>query len=140
MRPKTVSCADILAFAARDNASIVGGISYSVPAGSRDGRISLLSDVNDSLPRPIPNPELLTRNFAQKGLSATEMVALSRAHSIGISHCTSFQKRLCSGTGSPRRSVLQESERRDSPYYASFLKRKCPDSNRDDVFGSNIGK
>ncbi|GMH02513.1 hypothetical protein Nepgr_004352 [Nepenthes gracilis] len=31
--PQTVSCADILAFAARDSTCSLGGISYAVPAG-----------------------------------------------------------------------------------------------------------
>ncbi|KAF9663813.1 hypothetical protein SADUNF_Sadunf17G0091000 [Salix dunnii] len=34
--PHTVSCADILAFSARDSSCNVGGINHAVPAGRRD--------------------------------------------------------------------------------------------------------
>ena len=39
--PQIVSCADVLAFSAWDSAYKVGGISYAVPSGRRDGRVSL---------------------------------------------------------------------------------------------------
>ena len=72
--PEAVSCSDILAFAARDSASIVGGITYDVPAGRRDGRISLESDAAPNLPAPFFNVDQLQQNFARKGLSLDEMV------------------------------------------------------------------
>ncbi|VAI25159.1 unnamed protein product [Triticum turgidum subsp. durum] len=39
-----VSCADVLAFAARDALALVGGNSYQVPAGRRDGNVSVAMD------------------------------------------------------------------------------------------------
>ncbi|GJW11205.1 peroxidase 5-like protein [Tanacetum coccineum] len=38
--PNTVSCANILAFAARDSTNSVDGFSYAIPSGQQDGRIS----------------------------------------------------------------------------------------------------
>ncbi|CAL9154846.1 unnamed protein product [Musa hybrid cultivar] len=69
-----VSCADILAFAARD--SVVHKGFYQVPAGRRDGRISRAADVID-LPPPAFNLSLLTPFFTKKGLSQDDMITLS---------------------------------------------------------------
>lgn len=52
-----------------------GGIGYQVPAGRKDGRISLASDAVD-LPSPSSNVYQLTQLFAKKGLTQEEMVTL----------------------------------------------------------------
>ena len=53
------------------------GRGYDVPAGRRDGRISLASDTRTDLPPPIFNVNQLTQLFAKKGLTQEEMVTLS---------------------------------------------------------------
>ncbi|KAL7199158.1 hypothetical protein ACSBR2_021438 [Camellia fascicularis] len=121
--PKTVSCADIVAFAARDSAFMVGGINYAVPAGRRDGRVSLSDDIPQNLPAPFFNATQLEDNFARKGLSRDEMVTLSGAHSIGVSHCSSFSTRLYSFNATHPQDPSMD------PNYAAFLKTKCPPSN-----------
>ncbi|KAL5859318.1 hypothetical protein ACOSQ4_000614 [Xanthoceras sorbifolium] len=118
--PNTVSCADILAFAARDSSLQVGGINYAVPAGRRDGRVSLSDEVGQNLPSPFINAEQIAQIFARKGMSVDEMVTLSGAHSIGVSHCTSFSTRLYSFNATHPQDPSMDSR------FAAFLKTKCP--------------
>ncbi|XP_057866574.2 peroxidase 5 [Cryptomeria japonica] len=92
--PQVVSCADIIAFAARDSASKAGKMNWRVPAGRKDGRISKEEDIIGNLPPPSFNVQELTDIFEKKGLSQEDMVTLSGAHSIGVSHCSSFRDRL----------------------------------------------
>ncbi|CAI9767423.1 unnamed protein product [Fraxinus pennsylvanica] len=118
--PRTVSCADILAFAARDSALKAGNIWYEVPAGRRDGLVSLSSEVLQELPPPFFNAEQLQDNFKRKGLSLDEMITLSGAHSIGVSHCSSFSNRLYSFNATHPQDPSLDSA------YAAFLKARCP--------------
>ncbi|KAI6694551.1 hypothetical protein NL676_022261 [Syzygium grande] len=121
--PQTVSCADIIAFAARDSIFKAGGIYYDIPSGRRDGLISLASEVTQNLPPPSFTVPQLIANFARKGFSVDEMVTLSGAHSIGVSHCTSFSNRLYSFNATSKQDPLLD------PKYAAFLKTKCPQNN-----------
>ncbi|XP_059074922.1 peroxidase 5-like [Cryptomeria japonica] len=126
--PGVVSCADVVAFAARDSAYQAGGFSWAVEGGRRDGRISHESEVSGNLPPPSFDVNQLTQLFASKKLSQEEMVTLSGAHSIGVSHCVSFTgDRLynISGRGSQYPSM-------DSKY-ALQLKAKCPSSASNDI-------
>ncbi|XP_051138487.1 peroxidase 5-like [Andrographis paniculata] len=115
-----VSCADILAFAARDSVEITGGFGYDVPAGRRDGRISIASEASSNLPPPFFNVDQLTRAFLNKGLSQEEMVTLSGAHTLGRSHCTSFSNRLYNFSGSNLPDPTLD------PSYVAVLKQQCP--------------
>ncbi|KAK4367146.1 hypothetical protein RND71_015026 [Anisodus tanguticus] len=80
--PGTVSCADILAFAARDSSYRVGKLYYDVQAGRHDGRVFIDSETLANLPSPFVDARELVQIFSRKGMSADEMVTLSVAHSI----------------------------------------------------------
>jgi peroxidase len=96
-----VSCADIVQFAARDATAFLssGRISFTLPAGRRNGRVSLASDTLAHLPTPFFTLPQLMASFSAKNLDVDDLVVLSGAHSVGQSHCSS-----CTGRMSPRLS------------------------------------
>ncbi|RVW74884.1 Peroxidase N1 [Vitis vinifera] len=91
--PGVVSCADILALAARDSVVLTKGLMWKVPTGRRDGRVSLASDVNN-LPGPRDSVEVQKQKFADKGLNDQDLVTLVGGHTIGTSACQAFRYRL----------------------------------------------
>ncbi|KAG4204453.1 hypothetical protein ERO13_A04G045332v2 [Gossypium hirsutum] len=56
----TVSCADILALAARDGVALLGGPTWQVPLGRRDARTASQSAANNQIPSPFANLATLT--------------------------------------------------------------------------------
>lgn len=90
-----VTCADILALAARDSVAKAGGPKYPVPLGRRDSlKFASQSVVGSNIPKPTSNLTVLMSIFGPKGFSLEDMVALSGGHTIGIAHCNSFDNRL----------------------------------------------
>ncbi|KAF5762141.1 putative peroxidase [Helianthus annuus] len=75
--PGVVSCADILAVAARDASVVVGGQSWTVRLGRRDSPDSNAAEAATDLSRGNMNLGELISNFANKGPNTREMVALS---------------------------------------------------------------
>ncbi|CAF2068891.1 unnamed protein product [Brassica oleracea var. botrytis] len=115
-----VSCADILALATREVVVLTGGPSYPVELGRRDGRLSTKASVQHSLPQPGFNLNQLNTMFNRHGLSQTDMIALSGAHTIGFAHCGKFSKRIYSF--SPKTRIDPSLNRG----YAFQLRQMCP--------------
>ncbi|XP_066351191.1 peroxidase 2-like isoform X2 [Miscanthus floridulus] len=113
--PRTVSCADILAVAARDSVATLGGPPYTVLLGRRDSTTASLSQANSDLPPPGSSLDSLISGFARKGLTTTDMVALSGAHTVGQAQCANFRSRLYG------ESNLNQSD-------AAALRANCPQS------------
>ncbi|KAM7255331.1 hypothetical protein ACFE04_020572 [Oxalis oulophora] len=97
--PETVSCADILALVARDVTVAAKGPSWNVETGRRDGNVSNSAEAASNLIPPTANFTFMKSVFQNLGLSVKDLVVLSGGHTIGTSHCTSFDKRIYNFTG-----------------------------------------
>ncbi|KAF7829391.1 peroxidase 6-like [Senna tora] len=123
--PGVVSCADILAEAARDLVVMVGGPFYEVRLGRKDGLESKAKNTEGKYPKPtMPLSEIISL-FASHGFSVQEMVALTGAHTIGLSHCKEFSKRLYSFS---KESEMDPAMNRQ---YAEGLKKLCANESKD---------
>lgn len=91
--PGVVSCADILALAARDAVVLTSGRGWLVPTGRRDGTISLSSEASN-LPGPTESVDSQKKKFAAKGLNGQDLVTLVGGHTIGTTACQFFRHRL----------------------------------------------
>ncbi|KAL6275530.1 hypothetical protein ACE6H2_019131 [Prunus campanulata] len=91
--PGVVSCADILAIAARDSVKILGGPSWKGKLGRRDSKTASFDDANKALPSPYANLSQLKTTFQAVGLNKTDL-----AHTIGKARCTSFRDRIYNET------------------------------------------
>ncbi|XP_057542960.1 peroxidase 50 [Amaranthus tricolor] len=115
-----VSCADILALAARDVVNLAGGPFWKVELGRFDGLVSTASSVNGRLPQPTDDLNRLNSLFASNGLTQNEMVALSGAHTVGFSHCSKFSNRIYGFT--PKNPI----DPTLNAQYATQLQGMCP--------------
>ncbi|OWM79497.1 hypothetical protein CDL15_Pgr022909 [Punica granatum] len=122
--PGTVSCADIIAIAARDVVSMTGGPYWEVLKGRKDGRVSKASETIN-LPAPTFNVSQLIQSFAKRGLGLKELVAVSGGHTLGFSHCSSFQARIHNF------SSTHDTDPSINLSFARELKKKCPKPNKD---------
>ncbi|KAK7276100.1 hypothetical protein RIF29_17233 [Crotalaria pallida] len=118
-----VSCADILAVAARDSVAIFGGpqLWYPVLLGRRDSRTASKAAANSNLPSPASNISQLISSFNSHGLNVRDLVALSGGHTIGFARCTTFRNRIYNET-----KLIH-------PTFAASLRNKCPKKGNDNV-------
>ncbi|XP_061368518.1 cationic peroxidase 1-like isoform X2 [Gastrolobium bilobum] len=117
--PGVVSCADIVAVAARDSVVALGGPSWTVQLGRRDSTTASLSGANSELPSPNSDLSGLITSFSNQGFTTNEMVTLSGAHTIGQARCTTFRTRIYNETNI------------DSSF-AKSLQANCPSTGGDD--------
>ncbi|KAF2296419.1 hypothetical protein GH714_037867 [Hevea brasiliensis] len=118
--PGVVSCADVVALAARDSAVYLGGPFWNVGLGRRDSLTASRALANISIPPPTSNLSALITSFSAQGLSFKDLVALSGSHTIGLARCTSFRGHIYNDSNI-------------DPSYAKSLQRICPRSGKDNV-------
>ncbi|XP_045799730.1 putative Peroxidase 48 [Trifolium pratense] len=122
--PGVVSCADIIALAARDAVLLAGGPFYPVLTGRRDSRQSYFQEATDQIPRPDDNVTRTLQLFNLRGFNARETVSLLGAHNIGNIGCDFIQQRLYNfqGTRQPDPSIPLD--------FLADMKRNCPPDNK----------
>ncbi|XP_073003306.1 peroxidase 72-like [Typha latifolia] len=123
--PVTVSCADILALAARDSTVLTGGPSWDVPLGRRDSLGASISGSNNNIPAPNNTLPTIITKFKLQGLDLVDLVTLLGSHTIGDSRCTSFRQRLYNQTGNGLPDGTLDAA------YATELRTHCPRSGGD---------
>ncbi|XP_062167425.1 peroxidase 2-like [Alnus glutinosa] len=89
-----VSCADILAVAARDSVVALGGPAWEVQLGRRDSTTASRTIANADLPLSNMNLPELIDNFKKQGLDETDLVVLSGGHTLGFARCLTFRDRI----------------------------------------------
>ncbi|KAG0498989.1 hypothetical protein HPP92_003289 [Vanilla planifolia] len=114
-----VSCADILAVAARDSVVALGGKFYDVQVGRRDARTASRGAANNNIPAPTSDFNALLSNFQSHGLALKDLVVLSGGHTIGLARCTTFRSRIYNETATIDAS------------FANSVRASCPQSSGD---------
>ncbi|XP_057976680.1 peroxidase 20 isoform X2 [Malania oleifera] len=127
--PCTVSCADILAIAARDAVSLRGGPRWQVWLGRRDSLEASFTGANLFIPSPNSSLEMLIANFKDQGLDISDLAALSGSHTMGRARCLSFRERIYHDSDND-----QEHNQDTHKLHTTFrkiLRSMCPESGRD---------
>ncbi|KVH89897.1 heme peroxidase [Cynara cardunculus var. scolymus] len=119
--PGIVSCADIVALAARDAVSFQFKTEmWPVFTGREDGKVSLAAEVGANLPSANANFTTLLTQFGNKELNMDDLVILSGAHTIGNSRCVLVARRLYNFTG------IGDVDPSLNATYAQTLRKICP--------------
>ncbi|KAJ1685040.1 hypothetical protein LUZ63_016430 [Rhynchospora breviuscula] len=108
-----VSCADIMALAARDAVALSGGPTWKVELGRYDALGARASDVD--LPLTTEDVRALMKRFSAHGLTVDDLVALSGGHTLGATSCVFVNSRIY-----PTADAFLD------PGFASQLQRICP--------------
>ncbi|KAJ6316011.1 hypothetical protein OIU78_019315 [Salix suchowensis] len=110
----------ILALAARDSVVLTNGLSWPVPTGRRDGRVSLASDASN-LPGFTDSVDVQKQKFAAFGLNTLDLVTLVGGHTIGTTACQFFRYRLYNFT-----TTGNGADPSINPAFVSQLQALCP--------------
>ncbi|KAJ7568455.1 hypothetical protein O6H91_01G033400 [Diphasiastrum complanatum] len=113
--PQTVSCADVVALAARDAIHLSGGPDIQIPTGRRDSLTAYFDEADANLRPATASVDSVLQDFSPKGFSMQEAVALLGSHTLGVGHCLSISDRL-----HPQTDPSME------PFFAAVLKVLCP--------------
>ncbi|KAI3863595.1 hypothetical protein MKX03_031646 [Papaver bracteatum] len=121
--PRQVSCADIIALAAKESVAFTGGPQIQVPLGRKDSTSSSYKQADLSLPSPQVSVDGMLQIFTSKGMNLQESVAMG-AHSLGVGHCLNIVGRLYNPkhTNSNAASANNMLEKG----YEVVLKMQCP--------------
>ncbi|KAF7847872.1 hypothetical protein BT93_L2495 [Corymbia citriodora subsp. variegata] len=153
---RVVSFADIATIAARDSIFLSGGPKYEVPLGRRDKlAFASVNETTENLPSPTQNASQILAALTKKSFDTIDVVALSRAHSIGLGHCGAFTKRLyptpnstmdknftcdlkgvCPATNSTNTIILdiRSPNRFDNKYFVNLVNRQSLFTSDQDLY------
>ncbi|KAG7962962.1 hypothetical protein I3843_09G094600 [Carya illinoinensis] len=113
--PGKVSCADIIALAARESVSL-SGPRIQIPLGRRDSTTYSSQQADADLPPQGITVDELIHIFDSKGMNLEESVAILGAHTLGVGHCQNIGSRLYDP---------QPGDQMDQKFEA-FLRKICP--------------
>ncbi|XP_037451039.1 peroxidase 2-like [Triticum dicoccoides] len=126
-----ISCVDVMAFAGRDATYFLKYkiVFFGTPVGHYDGLVSFMNLTLSNLPPPFAS--LTSSKFASKRLIADEMVTLSSAQAIGMSHSSSFSSSFF--------DYLNASTSNMDPTLMSSLLEQCrPDIGSDNMVVQDV--
>ncbi|OMO64779.1 Plant peroxidase [Corchorus olitorius] len=92
--PGQVSCADIIALAAKESVALSGGPNIQIPLGRKDSTTCSRRAADTHLPSPDITVDKLLKIFMSKGLNMEESVAILGGHTLGGGHCMNIVGRL----------------------------------------------
>ncbi|GLT54481.1 hypothetical protein SLA2020_276740 [Shorea laevis] len=113
-----VSCADILAVAARDSVVAHAGPAWDVQLGRRDSTTASRAKANADIPVSTLDLTGLIDNFKKQGLDETDLVTLTGGHTQGFARCVVFRDRI-------------HNETNIDGAFAKKLKSMCPRKSND---------
>ncbi|BBN20079.1 peroxidase [Marchantia polymorpha subsp. ruderalis] len=96
--PRVVSCADIIALAARESVLLTRGPRFAMLTGRRDARTSSAARAQRDIPLPDADYDTITKSFRSRGLNEVDVAALLGAHTIGRSQCKFVRNRNVEST------------------------------------------
>ncbi|KAM6601997.1 hypothetical protein CsatA_021606 [Cannabis sativa] len=115
--PGQVSCADIIAMAAKESVFFTGGPEIRIPLGRKDSIMCSSSQQADAnIPGPGISLNKLLHIFTSHGMTIEESVSMLGAHTLGVGHCLNIASRLYDGNPDDQMNLGFE----------AHLKWKCP--------------